>query len=77
MGVYCVLPPGLVADYQRRFHRAAEACTGAGGRVYLYGCHPRTEAFYRAQFGEQTMAAWRAVKDRYDPDGILGSPLFP
>jgi cytokinin dehydrogenase len=76
LGANCMVPPALVPEYQRRFHRAAETCVEHGGRVYLYGCHPRTEAFYRAQFGEQTFAAWQAVKERYDPLHLIGTELF-
>lgn len=72
LGVYCALPPTQVATYEKRYHAAAEKCVELGGRVYLYGCHPRRLDFYERQLGKQTLAAWRDVKRRYDPQDVLG-----
>lgn len=72
----CVLPASKVSDYRARYERAIDACHRAGGRVYLYGYHPRERAFFERQLGGATMDAWMAAKARYDPAGIMGPSLF-
>jgi cytokinin dehydrogenase len=76
LGVYCVLPPNHTAEYERRFCAAAETCVALGGRVYLYGCHPRSHAFYERMLGPGTLHTWRAVKRRHDPGDVIGNGLL-
>jgi cytokinin dehydrogenase len=75
-GPFCTLPPSHVEDYRARFDQATEHCLALGGRVYLYGWHPRSAGFYRRQFGPKVFEEWQATKARHDPGGILGAPLF-
>ncbi|MEM9454119.1 MAG: FAD-binding oxidoreductase [Myxococcota bacterium] len=73
---YQMVPPSMVDDQHRRLDEAREACLEAGGRVYLYGYHPKELGFYRRQFGEEVVARWQQTKERYDPGNILGAPIF-
>jgi FAD/FMN-containing dehydrogenase len=75
-GPYCMVPPAMVADYRERFDRMREACLEAGGRVYLFGYHPKSESFYRRQFGDTAVDGWKAAKNRYDPGNVLGAAIF-
>lgn len=75
-GPYCSVPLSLVANYRKRFDQARELCLQAGGRVYLFGYHPKTEAFYRRQFGDTVVDAWKRVKTAYDPGNVMGAPIL-
>ncbi|SET86338.1 FAD-binding oxidoreductase [Stigmatella erecta] len=75
-GPYHTIPKSFLDEYRAKFDQAIDACLSLGGRVYLYGYHPKSADFYRRQFGAETFETWRAVKAEYDPGSILGAPLF-
>jgi FAD/FMN-containing dehydrogenase len=75
-GPFCAMPPQFFDDYRRRFDEMIDICVELGGRVYLFGYHPRTADFYRRNFGVATFERWRDVKRQYDPGGVVGAPLF-
>lgn len=72
----CFVPAERVAEYRCKFDQTIAQCLALGGRLYLYGYYPRTAAFMAAQFGTETVNNWRAVKDQYDPGGIIGAQIF-
>ncbi len=74
IGMYCVLPRGMVEDYRRRFDEASNACLDLGGRIYLHGYVPRLPDFLERQFGKSTLSIWRALKKRWDPQSLCGTP---
>jgi FAD/FMN-containing dehydrogenase len=87
-GVLSYLVDGysLALDYPMRRATAArtlallaelnDVVADAGGRVYFAKDATATAAQVRRMYGDQALARFAALKERYDPDGLLSTDLY-
>lgn len=78
---FAVLPAGVPAPLEPPARAAIEAISaamvGQGAKRYLSGWLGRPDdAYWRGHYGD-LYADWVGLKQRFDPNGVLGSVLFP
>ena len=68
------LPVEWVERMRRAMHALARRCADLGGRVHLTKNVMAEPEVIRRMYAD-ALPTWRAIKGRYDPDGVLGSAL--
>lgn len=71
IGVYCQVPRFCAPLYQGLIWKLQKICQAITGKVYLYGNHRKSTAFYLAQFGRDEVEKWSELKHKYDPCDIF------
>lgn len=71
------IPPAEVPQWLPALFALGERAIAAGGRYYLMSIEPEGDrSFLEGSLGKATVARWRELKARFDPQGLLNPGLL-